>query len=147
MNQKTYMQAKEAVKREWRLYDLSGKILGRAANEIASLLTGKGKVTYTPHTDAGDYVVVINAKEVKVTKNKAQNKLYYWHSGFPGGLKKRTFKELLEEKPEMIVKRAVKNMIPNNKSRKARLARLKIYPNASHPHAGQIKEMAKKEEK
>lgn len=136
---KTFMQRKEDVSRDWHLVDVKGKVLGRAATEIAQLLIGKHKPTYTPHVDAGDYVVVINAKKVELTRDKANKKVYRRYTGFPGGLKERSFQEMLDMYPEKIIHRAVKNMLPSNKFRKSRLARLKVYPGSEHPHQSQIK--------
>ena len=109
-NQQTFMQRKEDVTREWHLVDVKGEVLGRIATQIAEKLIGKDKATYTPHTDAGDFVVVINAREVVVTRDKAQKKMYYRHSGFPGGLKQRSFEEMIQKNPEEVIRLAVKNM-------------------------------------
>lgn len=132
--QKTFLQRKEDVKREWHLVDVKGKTLGRIATEIAIKLMGKHKPTYTPHTDGGDYVVVLNAREVKVTANKAETKRYYSHSGFPGGLRSRSLTEMLEKHPEEVLRKAVINMLPKNRLRKNRMVRLKIYVGSEHPH-------------
>lgn len=137
-NQKTFSQRKEDVKREWHLFDVGGKVLGRMATEIATKLIGKHKPTYSPQTDGGDYVVVINAKDVELTRNKENNKVYYHHSGFPGGLKTKTFAEMKEETPEMIIQKAVYNMLPKNKLRSIRMTRLKIYADANHKHESQL---------
>lgn len=137
---KTFMQRKEDVERNWHQVDVKGQILGRIATEIAKLLIGKDKPTYTPHVDAGDYVVVINAKHVELTRKKADKKVYRWHTGFPGGLKERGFKEMLETHPDRIIREAVKGMLPTNKFRKKRLARLKIYAGEEHSHQSQIKQ-------
>lgn len=137
-NQQTFMQRKEDVTREWHLVDVSGKVLGRVATEIAEKLIGKNKPTYTPHTDGGDYVVVINAKQVAVTRGKEQKKIYYSHSGFPGGLKQRTFEEMIQKNPEEVIRRAVKNMLPKNRLQGDRLARLKIFAGAEHKHESQL---------
>lgn len=135
---KTYMQRKEDVTRDWHLVDVSGKVLGRIATDIAQKLIGKNKATYTPHTDAGDYVVVLNAKDVEVTGNKRQGKIYYRHTGFPGGLKQRTFGEMLERSPEEVIRLAVKNMLPKNRLQGNRMARLKIYADSEHKHQSQF---------
>ncbi|MFZ5438091.1 MAG: 50S ribosomal protein L13 [Patescibacteria group bacterium] len=137
-NQQTFMQRKEDVTREWHLVDVKGKVLGRVATEIAEKLIGKNKPTYTPHVDGGDYVVVINAKEVAVTGGKEQKKIYYRHSGFPGGLKQRTFEEMIQKNPEEVIFLAVKNMLPKNRLQGERLARLKIYAAAEHKHESQL---------
>jgi large subunit ribosomal protein L13 len=134
------MQKTAEIKREWHLVDVSGKILGQVATEIAKKLIGKDKPTFTPHMDGGDYVVVLNASQVQVTGNKAEAKIYYSYSGYPGGLSERTFAELLEKNPERIIERAVYNMLPKNKLRSGRMTRLKVYPGAEHTHQSQLKE-------
>ena len=134
---KTYIPKKEEIATKWYLVDAKGKILGRMATGIARTLSGKDKPIYTPHLDTGDFVVVINAKSVKVTGRKEEQKMYYRHSGYPGGLKQRTFKELREKKPEEIIMRAVKGMLPKNKLGRGMLKRLKVYPGENHPHQAQ----------
>jgi large subunit ribosomal protein L13 len=132
------MQKRAEVTREWHLVDADSQVLGRLATQIAEKLIGKNKPTYTPHIDGGDYVVVVNAANVKVTGNKEQDKMYHSYSGFPGGLSKMSFAELLEKHPEKVIERAVYNMIPKNKLRSGRMARLKIYPTAEHKHQSQL---------
>jgi len=134
---KTFMLRKEDVKRDWYELDLEGKILGRAATKIARVLIGKDKVTYTPHTDGGDYVVITNAAKLIVTGKKMQDKKYYRHSQFPGGLKERTLEEMLVKKPEDVIKLAVKRMLPKNKLGSQMLTRLRVYTGAEHPHMAQ----------
>jgi len=136
-NQKTFSQRKEDVERKWHFVDVEGKVLGRVATEIAIKLIGKNKPTYSPHIDAGDYVVVTNAKKVEVTRNKANTKIYYRHTGYPGGIKDRTFAEMLERSPEQIIEKAVFNMLPKNRLRSDRMARMKVYADADHQHASQ----------
>lgn len=136
---KTFIEKKEAIKREWYEYNAEGKVLGRLATEIAEKLIGKHKVTYTPHNDGGDYVVVINAEKVEVTRNKVNKKIYYWHTGFPGGIKQRTFGEMIEKNPSKVLELAVKNMLPKNRLRDQRLARLKIIVGDQHPYKNLIK--------
>ena len=136
--QKTFIQRKEDVTRQWHLVDVKGKVLGRIATEIAVKLIGKDKPTYTPHTDAGDYVVVINAREVAVTRGKETKKIYYRHSGFPGGLNERTFAEMIEKHPEEVIRLAVVNMLPKNRLRSQRMARLKINAGPEHSHESQL---------
>lgn len=138
-NQKTFIQRKEEIERDWLEYDAANQVLGHLATEIAGKLIGKHKVTYTPHNDNGDYVVVINAEKVAVTRDKANKKIYYWHTGFSGGLKQRTFAEMIEKNPEKVILQAVKNMLPKNRLRNNRLARLKIIVGNEHPYKGQIK--------
>lgn len=136
--QKTFMQRKEDVTREWHLVDVKEQILGRVATEIAQKLIGKHKTTYTPHIDGGDHVVVINAREIALTRGKENKKVYIWHTGFVGNLKQRSFKEMLRKHPEEIIRRAVVNMLPKNRLRRNRMARLKIYPGVEHKHASQL---------
>lgn len=136
--QKTYMQRKEDIDRKWHLVDAKDQILGRMASDIAQKLIGKKKPTYTPHTDAGDYVVVINARDIKLTRNKAENKKYQWHTGFPGGIREKTFTELNDSNPKRIIEEAVINMLPKNRSRKNRMARLKVYVSSDHNHESQL---------
>ncbi len=136
--QKTYMQKTAEVTRNWHLVDAADKILGVVATEIAVKLMGKDKKEYTPHIESGDYVVVLNATKVAVTGKKRLNKMYYRHSNFPGGLKQISFAELLEKKPEDVITLAVKNMLPKNKLRDVRLARLKVYAGEEHTHQSQF---------
>ncbi len=138
MKAKTYMHPKEKVKRDWHLEDASNKILGKLAVKIATKLIGKHKPTYTPHVDAGDYVVVTNASQVKLTRNKGEKKMYRWHTGYTGALKEKTFNEMIIRSPEKVIRLAVKNMLPKNKHRKSRLARLKVYAGAEHKHKSQL---------
>lgn len=137
-SQKTYMQRKEDVTREWHLVDAKNEILGKLATKIAIKLIGKHKPTYTPHTEAGDYVVVINAKEIAVTRNKEQKKLYRDHSMYPGGLTERSLGEMRLTQPEEILRRAVINMLPKNRLRDLRMARLKIYAGPEHKQQSQL---------
>lgn len=123
------------VKREWHLIDLKGKVLGRVCTEIAKLLQGKHKVNYVPYLDMGDYVVAINAKYVKVTGRKEREKVYTRYSGYPGGLKKETFGELMQRNPAKIIEHAVSGMLPKNKHRKRRLKRLFVFPDDKHPYS------------
>ena len=136
---KTFSQKKDDVQREWLEYDATGKVLGRLATEIAEKLIGKGKVTYNPNIDGGDYVVLLNAEKIEVTRDKANKKTYYWHSGFPGGLKHRTFNEMIAKNPEKLIKRAVGNMLPKNRLRSERLNRLKVVVGSENPYKNMIK--------
>jgi large subunit ribosomal protein L13 len=138
VNAKTYSQKPTEVERKWHLIDAAeAPTLGRLSAKIATLLSGKNKATFTPHTDGGDFVVVVNAEKVKVTGNKEEDKMYYRHSGFPGGLKEASLKELREKNPAMIIEKAVYGMLPTNKLRDDRMKRLKIYAGAEHNHAAQ----------
>lgn len=138
VNAKTYSQKPVEVERRWVLIDAeTAPTLGRLATEIATYLTGKNKVTYTPHTDGGDYVVVINAEKVKVTGNKEEDKMYYRHSGFPGGLKEASLKEVRAKDASMIIEKAVKGMLPKNKLQEERMKRLRVYNGSEHNHVAQ----------
>jgi large subunit ribosomal protein L13 len=134
---KTYSQKPADVKRQWYLLDASELSLGRLAATAASLLLGKGKPTFTPHTDGGDYVVIINSSALVVTGKKLKDKTYYRHSGFPGGLYSRSLAEQMERDPNKVILQAVRGMLPVNKLRDGRLARLKIYADDQHNHAAQ----------
>jgi len=134
---KTFSLKNTEVSRDWVLFDASDKILGRFATKIADKLRGKDKPTFTPHVDGGDFVVVINADKVKVTGNKAEQKKYYKHSLYPGGLKEKSYKEVLESTPERIIENAVKGMLPKNKLGKSIIKKLKVYSGSEHPHESQ----------
>lgn len=134
---KTISAKPETVKRDWYVVDATDKTLGRLSTEIARRLRGKHKTEFTPHVDTGDYIVVVNAEKVRVTGNKAQDKMYYRHTGFPGGLKEMSFEKLIERKPEQIIELAVKGMLPRNPLGRAMLRKLKVYAHAEHPHASQ----------
>lgn len=134
---KTYSQKGAEVKREWWVIDASTLPLGKLAVVIADKLMGKSKVTYTPHIDNGDYVVVVNAKNIKVTGNKMVDKKYYRHSGFPGGLTELKLEEVIEKNPEVAIREAVKGMLPKNKLAADRLARLRVFDGAEHAHVAQ----------
>lgn len=134
---KTFVENSETRQRDWFVIDANGKTLGRLATEISSLLRGKGKPSYTPHVDTGDFVVVINAEKVEVTGKKRTDKMYRRHTGYPGGLRERTFTEQLEKRPEEIIRIAVKGMMPRNRLSRKQLTKLKIYAGADHPHTAQ----------
>ncbi len=136
-NTKTYSAKPTDVVRKWYVIDASETSLGRVATKAATLLTGKGKPMFTQHIDTGDFVVIINAGAVKVTGKKATDKMYYKHSGFPGGLRERTFTEQLEKDPESVITLAIRGMLPVNKLRDERLARLKVYVGSEHKHEAQ----------
>ena len=135
---KTYSAKPESVKRDWYVVDASGKTLGRLATEVASRLRGKHKPEFTPHVDTGDYIVVINAEKVAVTGKKASDKMYYRHTGYPGGLKEANFATLQAEKPEMIIEKAIKGMLPRNPLGRAMFRKLKVYAGTEHPHTAQL---------
>ena len=134
---KTYSLKKEEVDRNWFVVDATDKILGRVATKIADRIRGKDKPTFTPHTDGGDYVIIINAEKIKVTGHKYTNKKYYKHSLYPGGLKTKTFKELVHSNPERIIEEAVKGMLPKNKLGKSMIKKLKVFSGPSHDHESQ----------
>lgn len=132
------MNTKEALaQREWYIVDADGKILGRMASEIARVLRGKNKVIFTPNADTGDFVIVINAKSVKLSGHKLDDKIYYRHSNYPGGIRSRTAADLLENKPEDLIHLAVKGMLPKNRLGRKLAAKLKVYSGAEHPHEAQ----------
>jgi len=137
VNAKTFSLKTADVSREWYLIDAADAPMGRVATQIANLLIGKSKPTYTPHIDGGDYVVVINASNTVVTGDKETDKVYYRHSGFPGGIKERTVKEVRERSPERLIEAAVKGMLPKNKLSSDRMARLRIFAGAEHTHTAQ----------
>ena len=137
MIMKTYSLKKEEAQRNWFVVDATDRVLGRVATKIADKIRGKDKPTFTPHTDGGDYVIVINAEKIKVTGSKFDNKIYYRHSLYPGGLKSQTFKELNKNNPERIIEEAVKGMLPKNKLGKSMIKKLKVFQGPSHDHESQ----------
>ena len=134
---KTYVANVATRERTWLLVDAEGKTLGRLATQIADALRGKRKPEYTPHVDTGDFVIVVNAEKIVVTGNKRADKRYYRHSGYPGGLRSRTFEEMLARRPEEIIRKAVKGMLPRNRLARKQLTKLKVYAGPEHPHAAQ----------
>jgi large subunit ribosomal protein L13 len=134
---KTYVATPDSRERNWLVVDATGKTLGRLATQIADTLRGKRKPEYTPHIDVGDFVIVVNAERIVVTGNKRQEKRYYRHSGYPGGLRSRTLEEMLERRPEEVVRLAVKGMLPRTRLGRAQLRKLKVYAGPDHPHAAQ----------
>ena len=134
---KTFVAKPESVQRDWFVVDADGKTLGRLATEIARRLRGKHKAEYTPHVDTGDYIVVVNVEKLTVTGNKAKDKMYYSHTGFPGGIKEINFEKLQAKKPEMILEKAVKGMLPRGPLGRAMFRKLKVYAGSEHKHAAQ----------
>ncbi len=134
---KTYSLKKEEVQRNWFIVDATDRVLGRVATKIADKIRGKDKPTFTPHTDGGDYVIVINAEKIKVTGSKFNNKMYYRHSLYPGGLKSQSFKELNQKNPERVIEEAVKGMLPKNKLGKSIIKKLKVFQGPNHDHESQ----------
>jgi len=135
---KTYSPKAKDIEREWWVIDAADKTLGKIATHVANLLMGKHKPIYAPHIDTGDYVVVINAAKVKVTGKKAKQKIYYRHSGYPGGLKSQRFEELFGKNPRRVIELAVKGMLPHNSLGRAMFRKLKVYPGNEHPHQAQV---------
>lgn len=134
---KTYTATPADIKRDWYVVDASGKTLGRLASEIAKRLRGKHKAEYTPHMDTGDYIVVINARDVRISGNKARDKVYYSHSQYPGGIKSLTFEQMLEKKPEEVIEKAVKGMLPKGPLGRDMFRKLKVYAGSEHKHTAQ----------
>jgi large subunit ribosomal protein L13 len=134
---KTYQAKNTDRERTWVVVDAEGKTLGRFATQIADLLRGKRKPTYTPHVDVGDFVVVVNAEKIRVTGNKLNDKRYWRHSGYPGGIRSRTLSEMLDRQPEEVIRKAVKGMMPRNRLSRQQLTKLKVYSGPEHPHEAQ----------
>jgi len=135
---KTYSPKAKDIERKWWVIDAADKTLGKIATQAASLLMGKHKPIYAPHIDTGDYVVVINAANVKVTGKKGEQKIYYRHSGYPGGLKSQSFEQLFSKNPRRVIELAVKGMLPHNNLGRAMFKKLKVYPGNEHPHQAQV---------
>jgi large subunit ribosomal protein L13 len=134
---RTYVATPADRERSWVLVDASGQTLGRLATQLADILRGKRKPQYTPHVDVGDFVVVVNAEKIAVTGNKRATKRYYRHSGYPGGLRSRTLEDMLQRRPEEVIRKAVKGMLPRNRLARKQLTKLKVYAGPDHPHAAQ----------
>ena len=143
---KTYSTKVSDIKRDWHVFNAEGKTLGRLSTEIAQLLRGKHKPIYAPHLDTGDYVVVVNAEKVQVTGNKAKQKVYYRHSGYPGGLKVINFEKTIETHPTRVIEHAVKGMLPKGPIGRAMFRKLKVYAGPTQPHQAQVKTRNKSEE-
>jgi len=134
---KTFSAKKEAIERKWLLVDAKDKVLGRLASKVASLLRGKHKPIFTPHVDTGDHVIVVNADQIRLTGEKLRSKVYYHHSGYPGGLKEVPAQRLFQEKPERMVTLAIKGMLPKNKLGRSMFKKLQVYKGSQHPHQSQ----------
>ena len=134
---KTWNAKPGEIDRLWYVVDAEGKTLGRLATQIAETLRGKGKPEYTPHVDTGDFIVVVNAEKIHVTGNKLEQKTYWRHSGYPGGIKSRSLAEMLERRPEEVIRKAVKGMLPRNRLARQQLTKLKVYAGPDHPHQAQ----------
>ena len=139
--QRTYQANASDRERDWYVVDAGGKTLGRLASQIADVLRGKRKPTYTPHVDVGDFVIVVNAEKISVTGNKRETKRYWRHSGYPGGIRSQTLGDLLERRPEEVIRRAVKGMLPRNRLARQQLTKLKVYAGPDHPHQAQKPEV------
>jgi large subunit ribosomal protein L13 len=144
---KTWNAKPGEVERRWYLVDAEGKTLGRLATRVADTLRGKDKAQYTPHVDTGDFVVVVNAEKVAVTGKKLEDKRYYRHSGYPGGIRSRTLQEELERRPTEVIRKAVKGMLPRNRLSRSQLTKLKVYAGPDHPHEAQSPQPLKLEER
>lgn len=138
---KTYFATRENIEQKWYVVDATDKVLGRLSTQIAKVLRGKHKPEFTPHADAGDYVVVINADKIRVTGNKESDKLYYSHTGFPGGIKEISYEKLMQKDPIRVIEIAVKGMMPKNPLGREMLRKLKVYAGAEHPHTAQQPEL------
>lgn len=134
---KTYSAKNETAQRDWYVVDAADKILGRLASDIASRLRGKHKPEYTPHVDTGDYIVVVNCEKIRVTGKKASDKIYYHHTGYPGGIKGISFEKLIEKAPQRVLEKAVKGMLPRGPLGREMFRKLKVYAGADHPHTAQ----------
>ena len=134
---KTYSAKAEDIQREWLLVDAEGKTLGRLSTEIATILRGKHKPIFTPHVDCGDFVIVVNADKIRVTGNRLDQKMYYRHSGYMGGLKQMTLRQMLQSHPERVLQFAVRGMLPKNRLGRQMFKKLKVYASPTHPHAAQ----------
>ncbi len=138
---KSYMAKPAEVERKWYVIDAAGQTLGRLSSEVASILRGKHKAIYTPHVDTGDFVIVINASQIKLTGNKLSQKKLRWHTGYPGGLKEIVYADLMKKKPEKAIEAAVKGMLPHNRLGEAMYKKLKVYRGSEHPHQAQKPEL------
>ena len=144
---KTWNAKPGEVERRWYLVDAEGKTLGRLATRVADTLRGKNKAQYTPHVDTGDFVIVVNAEKIAVTGKKLEDKRYYRHSGYPGGIRSRTLQEQLDRRPTEVIRKAVKGMLPRNRLARAQLTKLKVYAGPDHPHEAQSPQPLKLEDR
>lgn len=134
---KSYVAKPKEVERKWYIIDAEGKTLGRLATQVATILRGKHKPTFTPHVDTGDFVIIVNAEKVKLTGKKLDQKMYRWHTGYPGGLRERTYRDMLINKPERVMFHAIKGMLPKNKLGRQMITKLKVYRGTEHQHQAQ----------
>ncbi len=140
---KSFMANAQNIQRKWYVVDAEGMVLGRLATQVASILRGKHKPTYTPHVDTGDYVIILNADKVVLTGNKLDQKIYYRHTGYPGGLRETTARNMIAKKPEFVVQEAIRGMLPHNSLGRAMIKKLKVYAGATHEHQAQQPEELK----
>lgn len=138
---KSYVAKPQEVERKWYVVDAEGKTLGRLATQVATILRGKHKPTFTPHVDTGDFVIILNAEKVKLTGKKLDQKMYRWHTGYPGGLKERTYRDMINNKPEKVVFSAIKGMLPKNKLGRQMIKKLRVYRGSEHGHQAQQPEI------
>ena len=138
---KSFMASPATIERKWYVIDAEGKVLGRLASEIASVLRGKRKPIFTPHVDCGDFVIVINADKVVLTGNKLNQKIHAYHTGYPGGRREVVYAEMMEKRPEKVIELAVKGMLPKNRLGRKMIKKLKVYTGSEHPHAAQAPEV------
>lgn len=138
---KSYVAKPQEVERKWYVVDAEGKTLGRLATQVATILRGKHKPTFTPHVDTGDFVIILNAEKVKLTGKKLDQKMYRWHTGYPGGLKERTYRDMINNKPEKVVFSAIKGMLPKNKLGRQMVKKLRVYRGTEHGHQAQQPEV------
>ena len=138
---KTFVPKQDDIERRWFVVDADGQVLGRLASRVAQILRGKHKPMYTPHLDVGDHVIIINAGKIRLTGNKSMQKRYYHHTGYPGGLRSHSFLKLRREHPERVLQHAVRGMLPHNKLGRQMIKKLKVYPDAEHPHSAQQPEV------
>ncbi|SHK35366.1 50S ribosomal protein L13 [Paramaledivibacter caminithermalis] len=138
---KSYVAKPNEVERKWYLVDAEGKTLGRLATQVATILRGKHKPTFTPHVDTGDFVIILNAEKVKLTGKKLDQKMYRWHTGYPGGLKERSYRDMINNKPEKVIFSAVKGMLPKNRLGRQMIKKLRVYRGSEHKHQAQQPEV------
>ena len=143
---KTFNTKASDINRDWQVIDASGKVLGRLASEVAQILRGKNKPIFVPHLDTGDFVIVLNAEKVRITGNKSAQKVYYKHSGYPGGLRAVSYEKIMDKFPTRVIEHAVRGMLPKNTLGRAMFRKLKVYEGPTHPHRAQVKTNGRAEE-
>ena len=143
---KTFNTKASDINRDWQVIDASDKVLGRLASEVAQILRGKNKPIYVPHLDTGDFVIVVNAEKIRITGNKSAQKVYYKHSGYPGGLRAISYEKIMDKFPARVIEHAVRGMLPKNTLGRAMFRKLKVYEGPTHPHGAQVKTNSRAEE-